>query len=520
MSKDRSETDRPGQLRKAKDEFVLGVVAPIGADITTFESILSGCLSEYGYAPNVIKLSDLLKAPELKKVGIEIDYSSSCNRYHSLMSAGNAIREITKQNDFLAKYAITRIAQSRSADEKTGEPRPLRGTVHTLHSLKHTEEVKTLREVYGLGFWLVGLYCYQAQRQMRLCMGGAKIEEAVGLIQRDQDEKNITGQQARKVFELSDVFIHLDLNNLEKTRKQLERFLDLVFGHPFRTPTRDENAMFLAYSASLRSGSLARQIGAVVASSTGEVIATGTNDVPCAGGGQYWPGDYDLRDHARGFDYNTYQRDQIIKSLARKVIEDQQKKNENPEEAGKEKTYTDDDYLKEGKRLFRGSPIFDLTEYGRDVHAEMEALLSCARIGVSPRGGTLYSTTFPCHNCAKHIVAAGIKRVVYVEPYPKSKARELLSDSITIELETRREDKVSFEHFVGVGPRRYFDLFSMALGMGRPIERKHDDGKKVEWLRTNAVPRIPMRPLSYQDREKLSSQNFKKFEEEVAGHDR
>ncbi|MDN3612645.1 hypothetical protein QWZ16_23945 [Vibrio ostreicida] len=26
---------------------------------------------------------------------------------------------------------------------------------------------------------------------------------------------------------------------------------------------------------------------------------------------------------------------------------------------------------------------------------------------------------FPCHNCAKHIVASGIKRVVYVEPYPK-----------------------------------------------------------------------------------------------------
>ena len=63
------------------------------------------------------------------------------------------------------------------------------------------------------------------------------------------------------------------------------------------------------------------------------------------------------------------------------------------------------------------------------VHAEMEALLSCARSGVSPVGGTLYSTTFPCHNCAKHIVAAGLRRVVYVEPYPKSRAVEFFNRS-------------------------------------------------------------------------------------------
>lgn len=58
-------------------------------------------------------------------------------------------------------------------------------------------------------------------------------------------------------------------------------------------------------------------------------------------------------------------------------------------------------------------------------HAEMAALMSCARSGGSPVDGTLYCTTFRCHNCAKHIVAAGIRSVVYVEPYPKSKAKDL-----------------------------------------------------------------------------------------------
>lgn len=51
-------------------------------------------------------------------------------------------------------------------------------------------------------------------------------------------------------------------------------------------------------------------------------------------------------------------------------------------------------------------------------------------------------------------------------------------------------------------------------------ERKHDDGKKVEWLRVDAIPRIPMRPLSYQEREKLSSHSFEKFKEVVEGHGR
>jgi deoxycytidylate deaminase len=60
----------------------------------------------------------------------------------------------------------------------------------------------------------------------------------------------------------------------------------------------------------------------------------------------------------------------------------------------------------------------------------MEALMSCARRGITSIGATVYCTTFPCHNCAKHIVAAGIARVVFVEPYSKSKALDFHDDSI------------------------------------------------------------------------------------------
>lgn len=73
----------------------------------------------------------------------------------------------------------------------------------------------------------------------------------------------------------------------------------------------------------------------------------------------------------------------------------------------------------------------NVIEFGRDAHAEMEAILA-ARAGISVKGRDLYSTTFPCHNCAKLIISAGINRVVYIEPYPKSLAIELHGDSISV----------------------------------------------------------------------------------------
>lgn len=159
--------------------------------------------------------------------------------------------------------------------------------------------------------------------------------------------------------------------------------------------------------------------------------------------------------------------------------------------------------MEEGRKQLGDTGIFDITEYGRAVHAEMEALLSCARSAVSPVGGTLYCTTFPCHNCAKHIVAAGISRVVFVEPYPKSRALELHDDAIVLKHESKSASgnhKVEFEPFVGVGPRRFVDLFSIHLGSGKKMKRK-EDSRAVVWNPKSASMRVPLLPGSYIERE-------------------
>ncbi len=111
-----------------------------------------------------------------------------------------------------------------------------------------------------------------------------------------------------------------------------------------------------------------------------------------------------------------------------------------------------------------------------------------------------FTAHVPCHNCAKHIVAAGVSRVVFVEPYPKSKALEFHDDSIVYaDSDAGIDDRlVRFEPFVGVGPRRFFELFSMNLGSSYKLERKiSDTGAKKDWRIENAQLRLQLRPTSY-----------------------
>jgi cytidine deaminase len=112
--------------------------------------------------------------------------------------------------------------------------------------------------------------------------------------------------------------------------------------------------------------------------------------------------------------------------------------------------------------ILADAQVTDLLEFGRCVHAEMSALMEAARKGRSVEGATLYCTTFPCHMCARHIIAAGISRVVYIEPYQKSQAKSLYPDSISVDgIEGSDAKSVRFEPFFGVAPRRYMRMFQM-----------------------------------------------------------
>ena len=144
------------------------------------------------------------------------------------------------------------------------------------------------------------------------------------------------------------------------------------------------------------------------------------------------------------------------------------------------------------KSVFKGTRLQNLIEYGRAVHAEMASITDAARRGVSIKDSTLYSTTFPCHLCARHIVAAGIRRVVYIEPYPKSAAEDLYNDSLTVDAEERSGMKVAFEPFVGISPSLYALAFRLSPG-----SRKDTRGNARNWQPMKAEPRLKQFVTSY-----------------------
>jgi len=65
----------------------------------------------------------------------------------------------------------------------------------------------------------------------------------------------------------------------------------------------------------------------------------------------------------------------------------------------------------------------------RALHAEQNALLQAAMMGIACQGSTMYVTCQPCNNCAKMIINAGIVRVIYEGEYPDEFSKELFRDS-------------------------------------------------------------------------------------------
>jgi deoxycytidylate deaminase len=136
------------------------------------------------------------------------------------------------------------------------------------------------------------------------------------------------------------------------------------------------------------------------------------------------------------------------------------------------------------KEVLIGTGVENLTEFSRSIHAEMEAILAVAREGRhSLVGATLYTTTYPCHNCARHIVAAGITNAVYIQPYKKSLAIALHGDAITEDVTDH--SRVIFRQYDGVAPRNYHKLF-------RPSSPRKKDGKVLNKKPAELVPIFQM----------------------------
>lgn len=499
-------------------ELIFAIAGPIGVDIDAISEVLKEELYRVRYDTNFIHLTKAMeKHPidsSLKKGGDyfdemmrKMDYGNAlCRKHDPAVMARIAIKEIRERREVILKSDPEIV---RASSQNRDNPLP-QSVAYVIRQLKRPEEVNLLRAVYGKQFMLISAYGSADARKSRLeekIRNSASTllkptdvsERADRLIARDaseDDEK--TGQQLRETFHLADVFI--DGISKQNMRKTIERFIQALFGRTDKSPTKEEYGMYAAKSASLRSADLSRQVGAAIFSQDGELITQGCNEVPKAFGGTYWDDEEpDFRDIKIGSDPNNSEKNHILRDIFERLLKADllsatAKELGSPADIAKAVT-TRAAKPSECDGALVGSRIQDLTEFGRIVHAEMCAICDAARIGRSIKGATLFCTTFPCHNCAKHIIASGISKVIYMEPYPKSMAPALHEKEISIEKEV--EGKVSFVPFLGISPYRYRDIFQKG-------KRKGSDGTAVTWYKKQMRPMIDVTFPSYPDAESVS----------------
>lgn len=502
--------DEAGTRGEFKDsELVIGLAGAVGTDLTIVTKLLDERLSRAGYRVVHVHIANDVIERIVPKKSIRVPTTDKGTRNFERtsikMTCGTLARRRSKDDAILALGAASIILDHRL---KVGNGKPLLARRHAyiIKSLKHPDEVLQLRHLYHQSFYLIGVHSGKIdQKDFLVETKGMTAEEAEALIERDrQEDVKKHGQRLVDTFHMSDFFVRLG-EKPKELRDKIWLFLSLLFANPHCTPEFEEYAMFLAFAASLRSTALARQVGAVIARNK-EVLSTGANDLPLSGGGLQWAESLDdqatqaseesNRVPDREIDQNTALKQELLDDIVASCAKRGLRK-----------------WTTKIRNTLQASRITEITEYGREVHAEMEAILCCVRNGISTRGAELYTTTFPCHNCIKHIVAAGITRVVFVEPYLKSKAIHLYGYAIALsgEKQDGQKGKVPIDPYVGVGPRRFFDLYSMRHGSGRMLDRKNKQGRALPWGPDHCDLRHQMFPNSYLDLELIAARMFKRL---------
>jgi deoxycytidylate deaminase len=470
-------------LHSDTPELIFGLVGPIGVDMQAVQRALEGALRRVEYTPHTIHLTKELPSifPHLQ--------SAPAGTYKEKIDLVNNLRADTGRADILAVLSVLKICEIRAllnkdnpmVSEEEAPSSPVPSNAYIIRQLKREEEISLLKRIYGRRFVQVSVTVGEATQLSRVgqivaaespnLLFDEQKKRASELIQTDQNEDNNDfGQRLSDTFHSGDVFVNGDS---EATLSgDVNRFIDALFGSNFVSPTIDEFGSYMAKAASLRSIDMSRQVGAAILTNNGDIISVGCNEVPKAGGGNYWCSDPSpQRDMDRKLEANKLATSQIIRNFV-DTIHKHGSLNKTPEELMSDPEFQD---------LIKNSLVSDITEFGRMTHAEMAALTDAARLGRPVAGATIFVTTFPCHNCAKHLVAAGIKRIVYIEPYPKSRALILHDDSLT--KDQNRGGSVVLSHFHGISPRRYRDIFEKG-------KRKNKDNSAKPWYEDRPAPLV------------------------------
>ncbi len=440
------------------NELVFALCGPVGSEFNKIVSLLKKEIGESrAYTAKEIKVSDLIR----DKLGIENDPNDTpkqkLEKKNQCIKGGDTMRKNSGHADLLAAGVVADIRSIKDdIKDKVDDPDRI---CFIINSLKNTAEAKLLKSIYGESFFMIGVNTPYEKRVMNLTMGDQSIKsDAEKTIRTDeQGSKDIEpefSQQVGKLFHYSDFFINVDGEQDRDAAAKITRFANVIFGTEVITPNIHEKSMYSAWAAASNSACLSRQVGAAVTSNDGMQLSVGWNDVPKFGGGVYNEENARSKTDNRCYIYapagcrNGKKLQNAKNKLYNELI--------NAPHLGLNAV----EHGEIVEKIISESEIFNATEYSRAIHAEMHAIFNAFQShSTKVVDGSLYVTTYPCHNCARHIVLSGIKKIYYISPYPKSLAIELHPDTLT--RDTRETKMVQIIHFEGIAPTKYLSLFSL-----------------------------------------------------------
>lgn len=283
-------------------EVFFALIAPIGVDLDSVEQALARSLKIVGYETNSIRLTKVFNDVDHC---YDVNFGSEFERYQKLIAAGDQICADAGRLDIFALYGIESLKKTntRGLDDEIPQ-----NVAHLFRQIKRPAEIDTLKTVFGRNVMFVSCYSSREDRKNYLVKKLLKTErgrsrtdltsDAFKIMAIDEDERDKpTGQRVLDCYPYAD-FV-LDCSTLTSLSRSSDRFVQIYFGHPFKSPTKDEYCSYFANAASYRSLDLSRQVGAAIFSDDCEIISLGCNEVPKAGGGTYWDGDKHKREITR-----------------------------------------------------------------------------------------------------------------------------------------------------------------------------------------------------------------------------
>ena len=289
--------------------------------------------------------------------------------------------------------------------------------------IRNLGEVDRLRDRFGYKFTLIAVLAPTGARWDRI---GQTAYTDKGLTkanfveddQRDADEETPSGQQVVLCIDKADILIdNSESVTLAKYLGKITNFIELLSGEAPRQATQSEIFMNMAFSGSHSSKCLKRHVGAVIVDHGGQVVSVGYNENPLTTRPCMEEPAYGLKCY-RDIVRNNHFANLVEKGAKCPDCGEAFQKMEGPPWrcsacAKKDKKTNLEKYFFPDRAM----------SHCTTIHAEVWAILAA---GGRERGGTLYTTTFPCFQCAEKIIQVGVKAVFYTEAYPDPLSRDRL----------------------------------------------------------------------------------------------